>query len=1081
MLGSGLVPFGGANMMVLCMRAGLALLLALAQQGTSGQQDVQQPEGVSSAQFSWLRELARAGDQAQTARLIEAHPDWRSLAFFERVSRAFDTGDPGTAINWLPAANGLLTLAEHVDYAEPPRNVFPTDRHYALAYAHFKVGGIAASAKDLGPAELHYRTAISLFRGRAVGGLPESPRDAGSPANELFGTRAEQLAGMCQLNLGTVFRDSGELPKALQAFEEALATLTACNDLTHAAMAHLDLGDVLMNLGSTERAISELEAAKAQYEVLKDDSGIAQAELNLGNLYIRTSKYELALAQFKLAHNVFEATADFLNLASAIQGEGAAYLNLGRFQDACASFERARAISEKQNDLFGAARATMNLGAAKYSMQKPLDAIVYFESARQTALAAPDEITAASCLSNLGTCYQELGMTAEAIPCLEESLKYLRSSGMIQELASTQTSIGLALGLEGRRPQAIQVHLQALKTFGELKAQKEAGVCHLNIAQLYFDQGSLAKAQEHLAAARTTLAATEAAPDIARVELLAGLLAANADMKGALAQVSSAVRAFDELGMPLDFVKASMHLGDLNARADDRKGSLQSFVNALDKLNELQTAQSDPLSSTLSDIGSSLLAKYIGSAKGDVSAESTFAVCQRTKGGLLRASLLQESSLEVAVGAQDAKRVRELRSECDRLEKELQMKPSDASLTEARGKALAAMNAFDLYLRTKYPSFRALNSSPATLSEICRALGPNAASVEYICGDERIYAFVARTLKGIPTVTRFDLGPSSAAKTATAEFSLQLNRATPNSQALRFLGKQLHAKLVQPLQGSLKGIGSLVICPDRYLHELPFGALVGPDGRYVIEAYAVAVAPSASAWQACRAVAEARKRERLGPPLVVGISKFSRSPTSALPKLPRSIRSGGSFDALPAAAQEAKSVAQILGCQPLLEASATTQVVTKRLESAGILHFATHASGNSSAPLMGYLVLAPQAKDELGFLYARDIYRTRTKARLAVLSACNTLGAKSSGEGILGLSWAFLVAGCPSTIATRWDLEDVAARLWVDTFYKAYAKGTPTADCTREACLKLIRTRGQKIDRSSPALWAAWTLVGDNR
>lgn len=1081
MLGSGLVPLGGAHIMVLCVRAGLALFLALAQQGTSGQQDVQLPEGVSSAQFSWLRELARAGDQAKTDRLIEAHPDWRTLAFFERVCKAFDTSDPGTAVNWLPATNGLLTLAEHVVYPEPSRHVFPTDRHYSLAYAHFKVGGIAASARDLGPAELHYRTAISLFRGRAAAGLQESLRDAGSSANELFGIPAEQLAGMCQLNLGTVFRDSGELPKALQAFEEALATLTACNDLTHAAMAHVDLSDVLMNLGNTSRAISELEAARAQCEALKDDSGVAQAELNLGNLYIRTSKYELALAQFKLAHKVFEASGDFLNLASAISGEGAAYLNLGRFQDACASFERARAISEKQNDLFGVARATMNLGAAKYSMQRPLEAIVYFESARQTALAAPDEITAASCLSNLGTCYQELGMTAEAIPCLEESLKYLRSSGMIQELASTQTSIGLALGLEGRRPQAIQVHLQALKTFGELKAQKEAGVCHLNIAQLYFDQGSLAKAQEHLAAARTALSATEAAPDIARVDLLAGLLAANADLNGALAQVGSAVRVFDELGMPLDFLKASMHLGDLYARAGDRKGSLQSYDSALDKLNELQTAQSDPLSSTLSDVGSSLLAKYIESSKRDVSPEAAFAACQRTKGGLLRASLLQESSLEVAVGAQDAKRVRELRSECERLEKELQKKPSDASLTEARGRAFAAMNAFDLYLRTKYPSFRALYSSPATLSEICRALGPNDASVEYICGDERIYAFVARMLNGIPIVTRFDLGPSSTAKTATAEFSLQLKRATPNAQALRLLGKRLYARLVQPLQGSLKGITGLVICPDRYLHELPFGALVGPDGRYVIEANAIAVAPSASSWQACRVVAEARRRERPGAPLVVGISRFGRSPTSALPRLPRSIRSGGSLDALPAAAQEAKSVAQILGCQPILESNATTSVVTKRLESAGILHFATHACGNSLAPLMGYLVLAPETKDELGYLYARDIYRTRTKARLAVLSACSTLGTKSSGEGILGLSWAFLVAGCPSTIATRWDLDDAAAKLWVDAFYKSYAKGTPAADSAREACLKLIRTRGQKLDRSSPAFWAAWALVGDSR
>jgi len=1069
--------------MVQCVRAIAACSLFCFLLIAPGQQPIELPEGVSAAQFAWLQELARAQDRSQVVRLVSERREWRGLESFEQTCKAFDTNRPAIASAWLPAAKGLIVLSEHIRYADPSRAVFPSDRHYAQAYASFKLAGIAASARDLNEAEARYKDAIALFSGNAAGTLGPSPGSVDQQNNELFGTSAKQLAGMGELNLGTVYRDAGDLESAQRSFEASLATLEGSDDARHIAMAHLDLGDVLINLGSMDRALVELNTAKAEYETLKDEPGIAQCQLNLGNLYVRTSEFQRAITAYREAKRVFESTGDFMNLVTVLQNEGVAYLNQGKLPDACASFERARDLSASQKDLFGLARATMNLGAAKFTMQRPLEAIVCFEAARQTAKDSGDEFTAASALSNLGTCYQELGLNADAILCLEEALTILRAIKAPNEIAVTQSSIGMTLTREGRRDAAIAVHGQALLMFEELKAQREVGVCHLNLAQLYFENGDLAKAQEHVRSARSVLAGTEAAPDLARLSLLSGQLAGAAGhTKPANRQMRSAMDEFRSLGLPLDYVKASTCLGDLYSRAGDRRGSSEAYAQGLQALQELQVTQSDPLSSVLSEMGSSLLAKYLGSVRDRISGEEAFSICQRTKGGLLRATLLDSTSVDVALSDQDAKRFQDLRRDYERVDKDLRKDPGNERLQASRKKALAALNAFDVYLRAKSPKFRALQSSPATLKEVCAALGPRTALVEYILGDQDVFALVVRQRGGKPTAKTFPLKvPALAVKRLVREFNIQLKRQPSNLPAIRQLGKSLNDHLFKPLDGSLAGVDRLIICPDRMLHDLPFGALVQGNGKYLIESYSISTAASASSWHACRVVGNGRRQRASGAPLVVGISQFGERSTPPARTLPQAVRSGKKLDALPAAGEEAQFVARILGCDPILESKATVPSVTKRISFAELLHFATHAAANGAAPLMGYLVLAPHGKDDLGLLYARDVYRMRTQARLAVLSACETLGSRPTGEGILGLSWAFLVAGCPSTVSTRWDLEDVSARIWIGAFYTDYVRGNSVADSAQKACLSLIRTKGRRVDRSSPSYWAAWTVVGDDR
>jgi hypothetical protein len=59
-----------------------------------------------------------------------------------------------------------------------------------------------------------------------------------------------------------------------------------------------------------------------------------------------------------------------------------------------------------------------------------------------------------------------------------------------------------------------------------------------------------------------------------------------------------------------------------------------------------------------------------------------------------------------------------------------------------------------------------------------------------------------------------------------------------------------------------------------------------------------------------------------------------------------------------------------------------------------------------------------------GLLEAREIMNLRLNADLAMLSAYETANGRiSPGEGVIGMSWAFFVAGTRSILVSQWKGE----------------------------------------------------------
>lgn len=245
------------------------------------------------------------------------------------------------------------------------------------------------------------------------------------------------------------------------------------------------------------------------------------------------------------------------------------------------------------------------------------------------------------------------------------------------------------------------------------------------------------------------------------------------------------------------------------------------------------------------------------------------------------------------------------------------------------------------------------------------------------------------------------------------------------------IARDLYRLLIEPVEEYLQD--ELVIVPHGYLHFVPFQALKG--NNYLIEDYKVSFAQSA--WSL-----KFLKEGKGDGTLVVG----------------------NTLGDLECAEEEAKKIALNLNTVPLLREDAKKQVVMEEIKDKEILHFACHGWFDSDNPAFSRLVLAD------GMLEARDFMNMDIKARLTVLSACESaLSGLISGDELEGLVRAIHTSGSRYVIASLWRVADSSTMELFLNFYKN--KGN-VRDKMREAEMNLIK-KGYNI-----YFWAPFQVYG---
>jgi len=144
------------------------------------------------------------------------------------------------------------------------------------------------------------------------------------------------------------------------------------------------------------------------------------------------------------------------------------------------------------------------------------------------------------------------------------------------------------------------------------------------------------------------------------------------------------------------------------------------------------------------------------------------------------------------------------------------------------------------------------------------------------------------------------------------------------------------------------------------------------------------------------------------------------------------------------------------------------------------VHFATHGYLDTTRAGLSAVVLSMFDKDgkpQDGFLRTHDIYNLKLPAELVVLSACETgLGKEVTGEGLEGLTRAFMYAGARRVVVSLWNVNDKATAALMQQLYTGMLRnGKTPAAALRAAQIEMLRTRQWQ----SPYFWAPFVMQGE--
>jgi CHAT domain-containing protein len=156
-------------------------------------------------------------------------------------------------------------------------------------------------------------------------------------------------------------------------------------------------------------------------------------------------------------------------------------------------------------------------------------------------------------------------------------------------------------------------------------------------------------------------------------------------------------------------------------------------------------------------------------------------------------------------------------------------------------------------------------------------------------------------------------------------------------------------------------------------------------------------------------------------------------------------------------------------------------VQSRDLKGYRVVHIATHGLLNAERPQFTGLVLSLVGnKEGDGFLRTDEIFNLKLGAPLVMLSACETgLGKEKRGEGVIGLTRAFMYAGAPTVGVSLWSVSDNSTALLMTDFYKRMFSGTGMAPGAAMQAAQKSMIEGKKY--STPFYWAPFVLVGDWR
>jgi CHAT domain-containing protein len=822
-------------------------------------------------------------------------------------------------------------------------------------------------------------------------------------------------------SIGQVHKIIGNLPEADEFLSQARAEFHKLGMRRHEAGVLEGLASVSDIRGETYKS---LEYHTNALQLTREEGDRRVEAVSLGNLasaYLNDGDPEKAIASYREALAIAHEIGDRRNEAQALVNIGEAYRELGVLDKALESYEEARRIQQVTG--LSEAESFRGIGQIYQDFGQPRHALDYFGKYLAIHRKANTRLGLVDALNLVGGCWVDLGDPVKALGFHQEAMGLVRGSQSRGALRATLEYIAGALFRSGRLERALEPNSEALELARatQYAAGEESGL---------FQRAQIRRAQGRLEEARADV---ESSLRIA--ESIRGRVAARESRAFYLATVYDRYNLLTDVLMQMGLEREAFETAE-RARA---RGLL------------------------------------------DVLVESRAAIRQGVDPKLLE----RERQLSARLEAAASRQVRVLGAEPESAKaKAIELEIRKLSTEEEE---------VETEIRRTSPRYAALAfPQPLGLDQIRKdVLDPDTVLLEYALGEPRSYVW-AITPESL--VTAALPGRAEIEAAVRAFYDRVSSRApVPATEA-----DKLSSMLLGPVAGELTA-RRIAVVADGALAYLPFAILHSPEAGagLLVASHEVVMIPSAATVALLRAEvgnrpAAAKRAAVFADPVFsandprVGGVLTTAAATRAT--LERSAHESGfaSLDRLPASRREARSILHLARGQQNLEAldfrASRAAALDPELSQYGIVHFATHGLINSRHPELSGLVLSmvdEHGRPQDGFLQAHDIYNMTLRADLVVLSACRTaLGNEIRGEGLIGLTRAFMYAGAPRVVASLWRVPDNATAELMTGFYRALLMDNlAPAAALRRAQLELA---SQPRFRD-PYNWAGFVLEGEWR
>ena len=879
-----------------------------------------------------------------------------------------------------------------------------------------------------------------------------------------------EAIALCQLacNIGEEFEDKRLMAEALRK----MAVVYAWSD----------------NPGhNPELALQILKQVNAIAEENNYKDIIAAVLTNFALIYHQQQNFRQAQEYYHRSLRAPENAGDKERTAQVLNNLGVIYLHQNNYPKALECLYRSLALAEegvrkKVNNAEVAVSYTLeSIGNVYYLQGDYAQAKEHYQRSLQLATKAGSKGDIALALSDIGDVYMQEGEYSLATETFERSLALSRglNSGDLGEKNTFPIFSALKLGnayeAQKAHVRAHSYYRDALKWAETSRLKREMAFALSHLSRNSISLGNFEQAIEF---ANRALVIAE------QNEFLKVTLDAFCTLGKAYLTTERPSQAYEALN---NAIAASEKLRDQTAGGEiDRQRHFENALSPYQGMIDLQVKQARPEKAF----------EYTQLAKG----RSLLDILRYGRSNISKAMTVEEQEQEQRLNSR-------LVSVNAAITAEKLKSPPDkgrlAELEDRLRKERLEVEAFRTTLYTIHPELKAQRGefqplSPSELDELVP--DSKTALLDFMITDEATYLFVLTRDRApsSPLSTgdrhyRFSSGvelnlyPLDIKRKELADLTSRFRQRLANKDfGFHSLAEDLYRLLLKPARKQLQDKTSLVIVPDGPLWELPFQVLRSPQKRFLVEDVAISYAPSLPV---LREIQKARNRKQPpGSTLLLALGNPSLGKETV--RLVKQVFMDEELHPLPEAGRQARALRNLYGntrSKIYVGTEAREARVKEEASKYRVLHLATHGILNDSSPMYSHVMLSQTRVDgdEDGLLEAWEIMNLDLNADLTVLSACETArGRVSPGEGVIGLSWALFVAGCPTAVVSQWKVESSSTTELMLEFHDRYRKkyfspqtATTTAEALRQASIKLMQNKRFR----HPFYWAGFVVIGDGR